>query len=215
MDNSLLLKINELEQSILVSKGRRDTLVEVLKGKEEELVSINKTVDALEESIQFLTKTAKKARDNTIKNIESLSTMSVQSVYVEPIEINLQYRDKSKTDSSDKLNLQLVRRTPDAIIVTGLMDEVGGGMIETVSFALRIASIKWLNYKGPIILDEAYKSVSNDEKLDNIALLLKELKSTVGNQIIFATHKQDVFGEIASKEFVVTYVNAVSEVAEC
>lgn len=215
MDNSLLLKINELEQSILISKGRRDTLVEVLKGKEEELASINKTVDALEESIQFLTKTAKKARDNTIKNIESLSTMSVQSVYVEPIEINLQYRDKSKADSSDKLNLQLVRRTPDAVIVTGLMDEVGGGMIETVSFALRIASIKWLNYKGPIILDEAYKSVSNDEKLDNIALLLKELKSTVGNQIIFATHKQDVFGEIASKEFVVTYVNAVSEVTEC
>lgn len=215
MNNDLFNQIDDKERAILINKGQKDSLESQLKSKNQEFTENNQLIADLESAIKFLTSTAKQARDSTIKSIESLATSAVQAVYGEPLEIRMQYKDKSKADSGDKIYLHLVRQTPRGEVITGLMDEVGGGLIETVSFALRIACIKWLGYKGPIILDEAYKSLSNDEKIDNIAIFLKELNETVGNQIIFATHKQDVFGPIASKEFVVTQSDSVSEVTEC
>ena len=144
-----------------------------------------------------------------------MATAAVKAVYDQPMEIRLQYKEKNKSNSSDKMTLQLVRFIDNREVVTGIMDEVGGGLIETVSFALRIACLKWLGYSGPIILDEAYKSLSKDEKIENIAEFLFELNKTVGNQIIFSTHAPEVFEPIASKKFKVTITNGTSEVIEC
>lgn len=213
-NHDLFVKIDEIERTLLINKGQRDAMVATINEKKENLKENEQLVVDFEEAIKFLTSTAKKARDTTIKGIENLATLAVQSVYDEPIKIRLQYGEKSKSDSSDKLVLQVVRDTPKGEVVTGLMDEVGGGLIETVSFALRIACIKWLGYKGPIILDEAYKSLSSDEKIERIATFLQELNESVGNQIIFSTHKQDVFGPIASKVFIVSQKNLISEVTD-
>jgi DNA repair exonuclease SbcCD ATPase subunit len=199
---SLSGQLATYERQFLIDKGKRETLEARFADLKNEVAKNQKLIKDFEEAIDFLVATGKKAKDNTIKSIELLATMAVNAVYDEPILIRLRYKDKSRTDSSDKIKLQVVTINEDGSEEsTGLMNEVGGGLIETVSFALRIACIKWLGYNGPIILDEAYKSLSNDEKIERIATFLETLNTTVGNQIIFATHKQDVFGDIASKQF--------------
>lgn len=211
----LLNKIEQYERELLIKKGKRESLLMRADEIKQEIQSIDKLETNLNIAINFLNKTAKDARNRTIQSIEALATMAVQAVYDEPFEIRLQYKEKTKTESSDKMTLQLVQKKNGEEVITGLMDEVGGGLIETVSFALRIACIKWLGYTGPIILDEAYKSLSKDEKIEKIAVFLGELNKTVGNQIIFSTHMQDYFGEIASKQFHVKIVNGVSIIEEC
>jgi hypothetical protein len=212
----LFNKLDSIERNLLVAKGNSETLENRLAVVNEEITQSQKLVSDLQIAISFLTQTSKKARDNATKSIESLGTLSVRTIFDDPISVRLRYKDKSRTDSSDKLKLQIVTTKPDGTEeITGLMDEVGGGLIETVSHSLRMAFIKWLGYKGPIILDETYKSISNDEKLEHTANLLATTHETVGNQIIFATHKQDIFGDIASKMFLVTKVNNVSVVVEC
>jgi DNA repair exonuclease SbcCD ATPase subunit len=216
LNNEIFDKIDQIEQSLLIFKGQRGALLARKAELITEIDDSDQKVNDLEEAIGFLTSAAKQARDDTMQSIESLATTAVNAVYDEPIEIRLQYQEKTRSDSSDKMTIQVVKPLDNGEMITGLMGEVGGGLIETVSFALRIAAIKWMGYTGPIILDEAYKSLSNDEKIEKIAIFLEELNKTVGNQIIFATHKQDVFGSIASKEFNVTIdKNSISWVASC
>ena len=207
--------MDRIEKELFLRKGKFDTLNQRSEQLKEDLKNIEKIQKDLNSAVEFLNKTAKEARDKTIKSIESLATMAVRAVYDQPMEIRLQYKEKSKSSTSDKMTLQLVRLVDGEEVITGILDEVGGGLIETVSFALRIACLKWLGYGGPIILDEAYKSLSKDEKIENIAMFLAELNKAGGNQIIFSTHAPEVFEPIASKSFLVTINNGVSEVEEC
>lgn len=84
--------------------------------------------------------------------------------------------------------------------------------METCSFGLRIAALEWLGYDGPLILDEAYKSVSSDDKIVNVAKLLKMYVESSKRQIIFATHKADVFEEYADHIIHVSKENGNSKV---
>jgi ABC-type sulfate/molybdate transport systems ATPase subunit len=63
-----------------------------------------------------------------------------------------------------------------------------------------------------VLLDEAWKSMSNDEKLDAVAKFLKEITDATGRQVIFATHKQDVFGKVASRILKVSKHDGVAKV---
>jgi len=213
--SSILQRVDKIEKELFLKKGKFDALSQRSAQLKEELQHVEKIQKNLNFAVEFLNKTAKEARDKTIKSIESLATMAVKAVYDQPMEIRLQYKEKSKSNASDKMTLQLVRLVGDTEVITGILDEVGGGLIETVSFALRIACLKWLGYGGPIILDEAYKSLSKDEKIENIAMFLAELNQAGGNQIIFSTHAPDVFEPIASKSFLVTIKDGISEVTEC
>jgi len=215
LNNKILQKIEKIEKELLIRKGQYEVLTSRYEELKSDLIHIEKIQSDLALAVNFLSQTAKDARNKTIKSIESLATAAVKAVYDQPMEIRLQYKEKGKSNSSDKMTLQLVRFVGDEEVITGILDEVGGGLIETVSFALRIACLKWLGYTGPIILDEAYKSLSKDEKIENIAVFLSELNQTVGNQIIFSTHAPEVFESIASKSFIVTINNGKSEVNEC
>jgi ABC-type enterochelin transport system ATPase subunit len=95
-------------------------------------------------------------------------------------------------------------------LITGLTGERGGGVVETASFALRIAALEWLGYKGPLLLDEAYKSMSNDSKIDKVAQFLKKYSETSGRQIIFATHKADTFSGYADNIVNISKINGIS-----
>jgi len=91
-----------------------------------------------------------------------------------------------------------------------LKDERGGGVTESTSWGLRLAALEWLDYDGPALLDEAFKSVSSDEKIENVAKLLQQYVNSSGRQIIFATHRADVFEEYADNTILVTKKNGIS-----
>jgi ABC-type thiamine transport system ATPase subunit len=95
---------------------------------------------------------------------------------------------------------------------TGLLNERGGGLIEVVSFALRIAALKWLKYDGPILLDEAWKSMSNDYKIDRVVDFLREVTDSTGRQVILVTHMFDKFGPEADNIVHVTKVDGKASV---
>jgi hypothetical protein len=98
-----------------------------------------------------------------------------------------------------KMEIKIASPIEKEELLTGLIGERGGGVVEIVAFALRIAALSWLHYDGPLILDEAYKSMSNDHKIWDVANFLKEVSEYTNRQIIFATHKAEVFGTVANK----------------
>ena len=99
-------------------------------------------------------------------------------------------------------------------IVTGIDDARGGGLVEIVAFALRIAALYWFRYDGPLLLDEAYKSMSNDDKLQSVAEFLSDVSDRTERQIIFATHRAEVFGPQAEKVLRVKNINGNAQIEE-
>lgn len=84
-------------------------------------------------------------------------------------------------------------------IETGIYEAEGGGIINVVSFLLRI--ILMVYSKPPLrricFLDETFSMVSRKFR-PNVAVLLKELSDKLGIVFVFISH-QDVFQDVADR----------------
>jgi hypothetical protein len=136
-------------------------------------------------------------RQKAVDSIEQIATHALRLIYGEGYRLQFDtFEEKRKEGASNfKMEINIASPSDDGEVITGIDDERGGGLLEIVAFALRIAALNWLGYSGPLILDEAYKSMSSDEKLTAVASFLKEITESMDRQIIFATHRGEVFGD--------------------
>lgn len=92
------------------------------------------------------------------------------------------------------------------------MEENGGGIVDVVSFALRLAF--WAisaNRTNPLfVMDEPFKFVSADLRA-RVGTFLRAVVERIGAQMILVTH-QKFIEECADKVFVVSKVGRVSKV---
>lgn len=74
----------------------------------------------------------------------------------------------------------------------------GGGKVDIIALALRLAVGEMENVEGPLFLDEVGKHVSK-EYAPAVAYFLKEYSANFGRQIILITHNADLaeIGEIS------------------
>lgn len=93
-----------------------------------------------------------------------------------------------------------------------LQDELGGGVLDVISFALRV--VFWVinveKTEPIIILDEPLKFVSAD-KLDSVGKMLKGISELLGLQIIMVSHEQFLIN-ISDRSFEITQHNGISHV---
>ena len=100
----------------------------------------------------------------------------------------------------------------DERIKTKPQDARGGGVVDVISLALRIAVIQSTDmYKeGPLILDEPAKHVSS-EYIGNVAQFLKQISDIFNRQVIMVTHNQHL-SEIADLAYKIELKDGVSVV---
>jgi len=217
--NLLKTEFDKYRLYVIQRKGALDSLLELRKKDQEKLVSLQEKQILQHKALLFLQSETIERRKNAQNIIESLGTFALQAIYDDSYYLELESGDEnSGKKNSDVRNLKMefcVKNQcgdNDTPIRTGLMGERGGGVVEVVSFALRIAALSLLGYDGPLIVDEAYKSMSNDQKLKNVASFLRQIADDIGRQIIFATHKDDIFGRVSDK--IVRVVKNKSGIAE-
>lgn len=86
----------------------------------------------------------------------------------------------------------------------------GGGIVDVVSLALKLAVAELSGVRGPLFLDEVGKHVSQ-EFAPNVAFFLKEYSEKFNRQIILITHNQHL-AEIGDISLGVTQVKGNSKV---
>ena len=93
-----------------------------------------------------------------------------------------------------------------------LKDELGGGVVDIVSFSLRVIlwAISSNKTAGVIILDEPGKFISKD-RLFLFGEMIKKLSEMMGIQFIIITH-EDELSVYADRSFMVVNNNGISEV---
>jgi len=199
--NETRKQLGTLRTDLHEKRGVRNQL---LKSKSEEnaiLTEARKNKEQSEKAHLFLLSEITNRRKQAIGVIEGIGSDALQMVYGDGYGIQFyDFEDVRKAGSNTfKMEIQMVspfgkNKKP---LVTKLFGARGGGGIEVSSFSLRLGALDWHQYHGPVLLDEAFKSMSKDKKIHMVARWIHSIHDVTGRQIIFATHMGDIFGKIA------------------
>ena len=209
MDNTLTLDqrwaaleqgLNDWRAKLAERKGARNQLVKNRQAEESRLAELREEHRLADQASLFLAAEIVERRQKAIEAIESIGTSALRMIYGPDYALIFDTFDEKREKGEKggfKMEIQIQSDLKSQPLRTGLMGERGGGVIEVTAFGLRIAALDWMGYDGPLILDEAWKSMSADAKIEAVAEFLKFYADNKKRQIIFATHRADVFGKHA------------------
>lgn len=213
--------IEDLENQIVQLKdfysresGKRDRIKEEIENYNEQLQKINSNIDLLEKVNILLQRTSEYAREQSKKQIEALVTNCLQYIFDSSIEFKIEIEELYGKPNAE---FYVITRHDNTLIKTKPQLSRGGGIVDIVSLALRIAFLQIHRPKveGPIILDEPAKHVSEDY-IFNVAEFLKQVSEMFNRQIIMVTHNSHL-SSVASNSYRVelkgteSHVSRVSE----
>ena len=216
IDNSKWIKTKQYLdawKSVLIERrGARDQLRKVKEAEENKLVAIQETQRVSHLAQLFLLSEIVDRRKSVIESIQEIGTHALRMIYSEDYQLIFNtFEEKRKEGLPNfKMEINIASNQEGEQIQTGIDDQRGGGLVEIIAFSLRIAALNWLNYEGPLILDESYKSMSKDEKIHDVARFMRELSEITGRQIIFATHAAEVFAPISDQIIKILSVDGVA-----
>jgi len=208
-------EIKEHKESLIKLKGVKEQLEKQLKQEEDSLVNLQEEQKLNSQASLFMLSEIVDRRQSQLNVIQAIATSALQQIYGDEYSLKFETFEEQRKDGVNNFRIEIKIISPHngSEMETGLLNERGGGLIEVVSFALRIAALKWLKYNGPILLDEAWKSMSNDYKIDRVVEFLREVTNSTERQVILVTHMFDKFGPEADNIVHVTKSNGVAQVS--
>ncbi|MEW8974357.1 MAG: ATPase [Tissierellaceae bacterium] len=187
--------IQDLEREIVSLRdffsrenGKREKLVEQLNQYNAEMDEILSDVQLLEKVVVLFQKTSEFAREQARVQIESLVTKCLQFIFGNDIEFSIEIEELRNKANAE---FYVVSESDNIMIKTKPELSRGGGVVDIVSLALRIAFLQIYkpSIQGPLILDEPAKHVSEDY-IYNVGDFLKQTSEMFNRQIIMVTHNQ-------------------------
>ncbi|WP_242853228.1 ATPase [Pseudobacteroides cellulosolvens] len=205
----LKIKYDSIRKVFFNMKGKEEQLQQRKSELEVQLQKILDNIDLLEKVSVLLKKASEYAREQSRLQIESLVTNCLQFIFNSALEFKIEINEVRGRPEAEFYVLSNIN---DQIIKTRPQDSRGGGVVDVVSLAIRIAMIEYgsMNINGPIILDEPAKHVS-DDYIIQVAEFLKQISTMFRRQVIIITHNKHL-NEIADKWFYVDMVDGVSKV---
>ena len=164
--------------------GKRNGHIERKKKQEVYLIELDKTAEYVQEAMMWIQNVSMEVQNQIKFNIENIVNIALSTVFEDPYEFRIKFSiSHNKTEASMVLYKWDKEFNP--------MTENGGGVVDIVSLALRVAMYKLYKPQlSPIfILDEPFKNISEIYK-DKAYEMLQNLQKELKLQFIFVTHEQ-------------------------
>lgn len=216
----MITEINKLDDYLIRSKefisreqGKSDKLKEQLNINKNSLKEIELELELLNKVSILFQKTSEFAREQAKSQVESLVTKCLQFIFDSDIQFLIEIEELRGKANAE---FYVVNQLEDSVIKTKPELSRGGGVVDIVSLALRIAFLQTHKPKieGPLILDEPAKHVS-DEFIYNVAEFLRQTSELFNRQIIMITHNDHLasIGNSAHRVDLKGSTSIVSEVS--
>lgn len=185
-----------LESKLEAARERRDELQRLLVQWDLERLLLGKVSDL--------------ARARVKSHVEATVTAALQAVLGRPMRFEVRLRDLGGQPAAEWF---VVSQDGGDEIVTDPEDGRGGGVLDIVSLALRMAVLELSRPRidGPLIIDEGGKHVSR-QYLPALAEFLKEYAARTGRQVLFVTHAPEL-AAAAHRAYKLRLVDGVTEVS--
>lgn len=204
-------RFEKFSKDVSRQEGIRDSIKEQIEKKKGEIREVEGEETKLNGVVFLLQKAADFSRNQATHQIEDIVTQSIAYI--------MQNSSRFIIDLSEKRGLPIAEffvesDYGDYKVKTKPELSRGGGVVDIVSLALRIAFLENHRPKmdGPLFLDEPGKHIS-DDYIFNMGEFLKECSRLFSRQIIMVTHN-DYLTNICDKAFRVDIRNGISEVTE-
>ena len=206
-------KVSAWRSKLTERKGARDQLLKNKAAEEAELAQHRENERTALQASLFLQSEVAERRTKGIESMEAAATAGLRSVWGDGYRLVIETFDEQRKEGSTSVKMEFLVASPHdgEELLTGLMGERGGGLLENVGFTFRFCDLEWRGYDGPVLIDEAFKSISNDEKVHATARLIRDISDETGRQIIFATHK-GAFADVADRVIKIEKVNGLAQV---
>lgn len=193
-------------------KGQERQLKQDLEKIKSELDTITSEQETMQEIRVLLQEASNFAREQSRQQVEYMVTQALQYVFGPEIEFEIRMEELRKRIEADFLVSSTYSK--DYVVTTRPQDARGGGVVDIISLALRLALLQSFRpaIEGPIILDEPAKHVSEDY-ISSVASFLKEFSSSFNRQVILVTHN-DQLTFSGDKVFIVEFRDSKSVVKE-
>lgn len=207
---TLKSRLEKIKIHFFNEKGKQEQLLLQKSELSEELQKILDSIDILEKVRILLQKVSEYAREQSRERIETLVTNCLQFIFNSNIEFKIEIEEVRGRPEAE---FYVASNLENEIVKTKPQEARGGGVVDIISLAIRIAMIQCSSFdiKGPIILDEPAKHVS-DEYITQVAEFLKQVSVMFDRQVIMVTHNKHL-SEVADKWYKVEMTNGVSFVS--
>ena len=200
------LKIKEIRTIVEQKKGQRDLVTTNISSLIDKSSLLKKEIKYSEKAQALIQAVAKETQAQLEYHISDIVTLALDTIFDKPYKFKVEFttrRNKTECDLLFERNGKYIKP----------MGGAGGGVIDTASFALRIAlwTLKTPKSRSTIILDEPFKHL-HKSLLPRACDLLQELRNKLNLQFIIVTHL-DELAECADKPFEVRLKKNVSKVS--
>lgn len=175
-------EINSISEKLQKSRKRAETVKSELAAKKKKLEQEKVELNRLLESQKVIQTVAQQVQQQVHKTVSSLVSESLKTIFGDSYGFEIQFEKKrGKTEAVPVLTKGELK--------LDLKDTTGGGVLDVVSFALRVA---YLTLSRPevrqfLVLDEPFKFL-DATKEDKVRVMLEEFSSKLGIQILMTTH---------------------------
>ncbi len=167
-------------------KGQHKRLKQEREACRARLHELQEQSEIYEQVILLMQQTSEHARQTARERIERLVTSSLQAVFGGDYTFRIELTEKAGRPEAE---FYVVSHRGEEALRTRPQDSRGGGVVDVVSLALRIAMLEAYRprVEGALILDEPAKHVSEDF-ITPTAQFLKRVSESFGRQVIMVTH---------------------------
>jgi len=180
--------LEQIKASFHVFEGKRHVAVETLDLLTTMIEKLDKRSLNIAKASALASVIAKQTQEELCIQLTSLVTLALKAVFPDPYKFVLRFEEKrGKTEA-----LLLVERNGMEV---DPYDAAGGGVVDVISFALRICMWKLAEKpsRNTLVLDEPYRFVSRDLQA-KIGGMLRDISNKLGLQMIIVTHEEELMG---------------------
>jgi len=179
---------DKLQNKISEIKGQYDLLGVQLKELSSSIETETENQLLYKKAVEILDLAQKSVQASLKEKFESMVTYALHYVFGAEYKFELEFGRRGNLQEVD-FNI----KTKDLTEPQNPLDTSGGGVLDIVSLALRVAFLELYTprIEGPIILDESFKHLSEQYLLD-ASEFLNVLSKKINRQIILVTHKNEL-----------------------
>ena len=209
--NELDIQIDRINNHLIKEKGKSEKIKEQLTNNKSNSQEILLEINLLEKVNLLFQRTSEFARNQAKLQIESLVTNCLEFVFDDNIKFEIEIKE---LNGRPHAKFYVVTNQGENEVRLEPELSRGGGVVDVVSLALRIAFLEIHKPKieGPLMLDEPGKHVSSNY-IFNVSSFLKKVSELFGRQIIMITHN-DFLYSIVDNSYIVKLDNVISNVEQ-
>jgi ABC-type enterochelin transport system ATPase subunit len=173
-----------LEQRINDCRAQKKVLEQSIEKDKNKIQQHEYEKEAIQEAKIILQLAAKETQKNIEHHFSSLVTKALQIIFDHPYVFHPEFIERRNKTECDFWLLKDEEKIKPKFAV-------GGGVMDTIAFALRLADWKLEKSSPVIVLDEPFRNLSAN-LMPKAANTLRYLADELGLQMIISSHENDI-----------------------